>query len=78
MFEAIDEGIIYEGKKFQEHVKGTIILFEIIWAFFRVFHIQKKKIITNGIVIFCGPYDLFWNCYICNVQHGQNLPTNFG
>jgi hypothetical protein len=40
-FEAIDEGIIYEGKKFQEHVKGTIILFEVIWAFLKVFHIKK-------------------------------------
>jgi len=38
----IDEGIIYEGQKFQEHIKGTIILFEFIWAFLKVFHIQKK------------------------------------
>jgi hypothetical protein len=38
----------------------------------------KNFIIINGIFIFCGPYDLFWNYYICNVQHGHNLQANFG
>ncbi len=32
-FEAIDDGIIDEGKKFQEHVKGTIIHLEIFGHF---------------------------------------------
>jgi hypothetical protein len=32
-FEAIDEGIVYEGMKFQEHVKGTILHLQVIWVF---------------------------------------------
>jgi hypothetical protein len=36
--EAIDEGIVYEGMQFQEHVKGTILHFQVIWAFSEVFY----------------------------------------
>jgi hypothetical protein len=36
--EAIDEGIVYEGMQFQEHVKGTILHLQVIWAFLEVFY----------------------------------------
>ncbi len=29
---------IYEGMQFQEHVKGTILHFQIIWTFWEVFN----------------------------------------
>ncbi len=38
--ETIDESIVYEGMQFQEHVKGTILHLQIIWAFLEVFYGQ--------------------------------------
>jgi hypothetical protein len=38
--ETIDEGIVYEGMQFQEHVKGTILHLQVIWAFLEVFYGQ--------------------------------------
>jgi cytoplasmic iron level regulating protein YaaA (DUF328/UPF0246 family) len=32
------EGIVYEGMQFQEHVKGTILRLQVIWAFLEVFN----------------------------------------
>ncbi len=39
-FESIGEGTIYEGKTIQEHVKGTILHFEVIWAFLEALYGQ--------------------------------------
>jgi hypothetical protein len=39
--EAIDEGTIYERFFFQEHFKGKILHFEVIWAFLEVLYGKK-------------------------------------
>jgi hypothetical protein len=38
--ETIDEGIVYEGMQFQEHVKGTILHLQVIQAFLKFFYGQ--------------------------------------
>ncbi len=42
--ETIDEGIIYEGMQFQEHVKGTILHLQVIWAFLEAFYGQRTPL----------------------------------
>jgi hypothetical protein len=44
----------------QEHVKGTILHLQVIWAFLEVF-LWSRNSIKSGIIITCGAYDLFWN-----------------
>jgi len=75
--EAIDEGLVYEGMYFQEHVKSTIFHLQVIWAFWEVFNGQGTLLEQMELSSFVVDMICFGIEYICNVQHGHNLQDNW-
>jgi hypothetical protein len=75
--ETIDEGIVYEGTQFQEHVKGTILHLQVIWAFLEVFYGQGTPLEWVELSLFVVHMIYFGIEYIHTVQHGHNLQDNW-
>ena len=75
--EQLDAGLQGEGFNCQEHVKGTILHLEVIWAFLEVFYGRGSLLDRVKLSSFVVHMIYFGTEYIRHSRHGHYLKDNW-